>query len=96
MIKILSGDCWLKLCCLCQVTGEPLVQRSDDNPAALKKRLDSYHKQTQPLVDYYARRGIHTAVDASKPPDAVFARVCEVFAAAIKRRPEPLLASQKN
>ncbi|HQR04026.1 MAG: adenylate kinase [Proteobacteria bacterium] len=36
------------------VTGEPLVQRDDDKEETVKKRLDVYHSQTRPLVDYYA------------------------------------------
>ena len=40
------------------VTGEPLVQRSDDNEVTLKKRLKSYHEMTTPVVEYYKRRGI--------------------------------------
>src|SRR5271167_1392225 len=39
------------------VTGEPLIQRSDDNAETLKKRLKSYHNMTSPVVDYYKRRG---------------------------------------
>ncbi|MGZ8228067.1 MAG: adenylate kinase [Burkholderiales bacterium] len=35
------------------VTGEPLVQRPDDNEATVQKRIESYHSQTKPLVDYY-------------------------------------------
>ena len=35
------------------VTGEPLVQRADDSEETVKKRLDVYHAQTRPLVDYY-------------------------------------------
>jgi adenylate kinase len=35
------------------VTGEPLVQRPDDNEATVQKRIESYHRQTKPLVDYY-------------------------------------------
>ena len=35
------------------VTGEPLVQRDDDQPETVKKRLDVYHKQTEVLLDYY-------------------------------------------
>ena len=35
------------------VTGEPLVQRADDSEATVKKRLEIYHAQTRPLVDYY-------------------------------------------
>jgi len=40
------------------VTGEPLVQRSDDNAEALKKRLVTYHDQTAPVVGYYQKTGI--------------------------------------
>jgi adenylate kinase len=36
------------------VTGEPLVQRADDQEETVKKRLDVYSAQTRPLVDYYA------------------------------------------
>lgn len=35
------------------VTGEPLVRRPDDEPATVKKRIDTYHTQTKPLVNYY-------------------------------------------
>jgi len=35
------------------VTGEPLVQRDDDKEETVKKRLDIYHDQTEPLIDYY-------------------------------------------
>ncbi|KAL8607682.1 Adenylate kinase 2, mitochondrial [Nucella lapillus] len=61
------------------MTGEPLIRRSDDNAEALKKRLESYHKQTKPLVDFYARRGLHTAVDAALPAKTVFASICAAF-----------------
>lgn len=61
------------------VTGEPLIQRSDDNPEALKKRLEAYHKQTKPLVDYYSKRQLHTSVDASQAPDKVFAQITALF-----------------
>ncbi|GFN79324.1 adenylate kinase 2, mitochondrial [Plakobranchus ocellatus] len=64
------------------ITGEPLVRRSDDNEEALKKRLDAYHKQTKPLVDYYAKRGLHQCVDASQPPKVVFAAIQSIFSAA--------------
>lgn len=36
------------------VTGEPLVQRDDDKEETVRKRLDVYHSQTKPLIDYYA------------------------------------------
>ena len=37
------------------VTGEPLIQRADDREETVKRRLDVYHAQTEPLVAYYAR-----------------------------------------
>jgi len=37
------------------VTGEPLVQRDDDKEEVVKKRLDVYHDQTEPLIDYYKK-----------------------------------------
>ncbi|EGW30408.1 adenylate kinase [Spathaspora passalidarum NRRL Y-27907] len=54
------------------LTGEPLVQRSDDNEEALKKRLITYHKQTEPIVDYYTKTGIWHGVDASQKPAKVW------------------------
>jgi adenylate kinase len=38
-------------------TGEPLVQRPDDNEATVQKRIETYHSQTKPLVSYYVRWG---------------------------------------
>ncbi len=60
-----------KVAGLDDVTGEPLIKRSDDNAEALKKRLAVYHKSTTPLVDYYKKQGIHCSVNAAQPPNAV-------------------------
>ena len=68
-----------------QVTGEPLIRRSDDNAETLKKRLEAYHKQTAPLVDYYKKRGIHSRIDASETPDVVFNDVLREFEKARQR-----------
>lgn len=54
------------------VTGDPLVRRSDDNEATLLRRLQSFHKQTTPIVEYYRERGIWSQVDAARPPDDVW------------------------
>lgn len=62
-----------------QVTGEPLIRRSDDNVDALKKRLNSYHTQTKPLVDYYALKGLHFKVDAAKSAATVFGNIDGIF-----------------
>lgn len=62
-----------------QITGEPLIRRSDDNAEALKKRLDSYHKQTKPLASYYALRGLHYKIDAARSASAVFENIDSIF-----------------
>jgi adenylate kinase len=54
-----------------QVTGEPLIQRADDNEAVLQKRLITYHRDTAPLVDYYKRKNILTTLHAEKKADEV-------------------------
>lgn len=61
------------------ITGEPLVKRSDDNAEALKKRLTTYHTQTQPLVDYYAIQGIHNYVNAAQSSEKVFKDIDRIF-----------------
>lgn len=54
------------------ITGEPLIQRGDDNAESLKKRLDAYHNQTEPIVEFYKKTGIWAGVDASQSPENVW------------------------
>jgi adenylate kinase len=61
------------------LTGEPLVKRSDDNAEALKKRLVTYHAQTAPVVGYYQKTGIWTGIDASQEPGQVWKSLLGVF-----------------
>jgi len=61
------------------VTGEPLIQRADDNEVTLKKRLESYHKSTKPLVGYYQKQGILTTLDASKKSNEVYATMKDII-----------------
>lgn len=61
------------------ITGEPLVQRSDDNADALKKRLVTYHAQTAPVVGYYQKTGIWKPIDASQEPGQVWKSLLKVF-----------------
>jgi adenylate kinase len=56
-----------------QMTARGENIRADDNPEALKKRLDAYRAQTAPLVDYYAGTGQLKTVDGMAPIDAVTA-----------------------
>ena len=60
-------------------TGEPLIQRSDDNADALKKRLVTYHDQTAPVVNYYQKTGIWKGIDASQEPGQVWKSLLGVF-----------------
>ena len=53
------------------ITGEPLIRRTDDNADVLNNRLKIYHDETAPLVDYYAKRGKHVQIDASLSIDKV-------------------------
>ncbi|KAL8908312.1 MAG: hypothetical protein Q9171_005498 [Xanthocarpia ochracea] len=61
------------------VTGEPLIQRSDDNAETLKKRLGTYHEQTAPVVAYYQKTGIWKPIDASQEPGQVWKSLLGVF-----------------
>ena len=63
-----------------QVTGEPLIQRSDDHVGALKTRLASYHQQTEPVIDYYKKKGVFASVDASQPMDVVWKALSTILA----------------
>jgi len=68
------------------ITGEPLTRRPDDNVDALKKRLETYHKQTAPLVEYYSKRGLHTRIDAAKPLAEVTQKIDEIFSKFTKNK----------
>ncbi|MCO5555783.1 hypothetical protein L7F22_009328 [Adiantum nelumboides] len=61
------------------ITGEPLIQRSDDNAETLKKRLSTYHAQTAAVTDYYRKQGIWSPVDASQAPDIVWSSISAIF-----------------
>ncbi|CBY25033.1 unnamed protein product [Oikopleura dioica] len=62
------------------VTGEPLMRRSDDNEESLKVRLSAYHAQTSPLAAYYGERNVHCPVNADMPAKDVFSAVQACFA----------------
>ena len=56
----------------CDVCGESLILRDDDKPETVKKRLDVYHTQTQPLIDFYTERKVLVEVDGTQSMDKVF------------------------
>ena len=51
--------------------------RQDDDPDVVSERMRVYHESTEPLVDFYAHRGLLTRVDGTGDPDAIYARVRE-------------------
>lgn len=61
------------------VTGEPLIQRKDDTAAVLKSRLEAFHRQTEPVVDHYSKKGAVANLHADKPPNEVTKEVQKVL-----------------
>ena len=54
------------------ITGEALIQREDDNPEVIKKRLSVYYNETEPLLEFYKNKNLKfIEIDASKPVDVV-------------------------
>ena len=56
-------------------TGEPLIQRDDDKPEAIRHRLDVYRDETAPLIGYYRGKGRIIDIDASPAPEEVLKAV---------------------
>lgn len=66
---------------VCDQCGEPLVLRKDDKPETVKNRLEVYHQQTQPLIDYYKKEGILAQVDGTQNMDQVFEDIVKILGA---------------
>lgn len=56
-------------------TAEPLMQRPDDTPDALVKRLEGYHRETVPILDHYASKGVVSNINANQEPNGVWDEV---------------------
>ena len=59
----------------CDQDGSPLIQRDDDREETIKHRLEVFHDQTEPLVDYYEGQGLLRRFDGSRSPDEVHAHI---------------------
>lgn len=66
---------------VCDRCGSELILRDDDKPETVKKRLDVYHEQTQPLIDYYSKKGIIKDIDGTMEMEDVFDAVIKVLGA---------------
>lgn len=64
---------------VCDNCGGEVVQRADDTPEAIQKRLDLYERETAPLIAWYAERGLLTEVDGMGPAEAVTARLIKAI-----------------
>lgn len=60
---------------ICDNCGGKLIQRQDDTPETVHKRLEVYHRETKPLVGYYAERGLLRTVDVSDSKEGTFHRI---------------------
>ena len=56
---------------VCDIDGSPLIVRDDDKPEVIRKRLETYHEKTEPLVAYYDSRSVLRRIDGEAAPDEV-------------------------
>lgn len=64
---------------ICDRCGAELILRDDDKPETVKKRLDVYHTQTQPLIDYYTAKGVLKEVDGTRDMKDVFEDIVKLL-----------------
>jgi len=64
---------------VCDVCGGELYQRDDDRPEVVRRRLEVYRLQTEPIIRYYRDKGILVDVDASDQAERVIPRIIEVL-----------------
>lgn len=64
---------------ICDRCGSTLILRDDDKPETVTRRLEVYHAQTQPLIDYYSSKGVLRTVDGTKDMEAVFAEITSIL-----------------
>lgn len=64
---------------VCDRCGAALVLRDDDKPETVSKRLNVYHEQTQPLIQYYSEQGVLKEVDGTQDMEKVFADIVSIL-----------------
>ena len=64
---------------ICDACGGELILRDDDKPETVKQRLEVYHTQTQPLIDYYTKEGILKEVDGTQDLQKVFEDIVTIL-----------------
>lgn len=81
---------------ICDKDGTELVQRSDDTEEVLANRLEAYHQQTEPLVDYYKKNSTVYNFDADRNPDDVRASTFEKLDVLVKTRSAGSVSSHES
>lgn len=66
---------------ICDTCGSKIVLREDDKPETVQKRLEVYHAQTQPLIEYYKKQNVLRTVDGTQPMDEVFEAIVDILGA---------------
>jgi adenylate kinase len=66
---------------VCDQDGSRLIQRDDDKPETVRKRLSVYHEQTEPLIEWYTGRDLLVRFDGTRSPDEVNDRIRATLAA---------------
>lgn len=64
---------------VCDRCGKELILRDDDKPETVTKRLNVYHEQTQPLIEYYTKQGALVEVDGTMSMDDVFNAIVKIL-----------------
>ena len=64
---------------ICDVCGSELVLRDDDKPETVQNRLKVYHDQTQPLINFYEKKGVLRSVDGTLPMEEVFTAIMKIL-----------------
>ena len=65
---------------VCDIDGSPLIVRDDDKPEVIRKRLETYHEKTEPLVSYYDSRSVLRRIAGEATPDEVAEQVRRTLA----------------
>ena len=64
---------------ICDVCASALVLRDDDKPETVQNRLKVYHDQTQPLINFYEKKGVLRSVDGTLPMEEVFTAITKIL-----------------
>ncbi|HEY6731149.1 MAG TPA: adenylate kinase [Solirubrobacterales bacterium] len=65
---------------VCDIDGSPLIVRDDDKPEVIRKRLETYHEKTEPLVSYYDNRSVLRRIEGESAPEEVAEQIRRTLA----------------